>query len=838
MAQPALSPAVFRFDVTDPEFVGPVVSKPTTLRKTALENSARESAVESTNSGYQRMKDLLATSGKSASNTGNIEATNGNTRSATPPTPHRVSSNDGGYKYQLVEHLQNRVTEELAHAWVAEDKDALPLQRHLESLYKSAQLPSDKKIRTWLRSYANYDFEHENWKEIPPRPSIENELYSPTVSLLNDIISEFHQSEQEEGGIVIKRRLARDTHRICISHNTEDAKEKALHSQPDISILLTGGCATPSADFPLSILYSDIGDIYDNKLNPTFGKAERAQMAVYAREIFVQQPHRIFVRVNIITPKFIRVLHFDRGGCYYSQPINYHTQEGAVFFVKLVLLGSAFDEALIGFDTSIYWENNIRRMKVIPPQIYDKEARKWRKNEAKVPYIFDVEPKPIFARRTIRSRATVCWRATYEGVSYVIKDYWRGDGRVYESEILQDLVGITGIGQMLCYENDRFSVTGLRGFSDGEAMKHDGIPSSDGPATVTNRFLMRIVVVEYGGTLETAVSAHQFLCAVRDIVKGHRAATLRLAEEKRVLQSDISLLNLRLAYDKPDECGVIIDWDLAKRMARLIAGTGEALDFRTGTQIYQSVRVLFGDDQRLSHIQPIDDLESIYYVMFQALFDFDAGGLDAAHQSSVFRRWLASADNDSMAELKGFFLLGAIGRFPTRFPNETKILYPVMHTLHRFLRTRINAVMETREMLEPTPLPNYSVEQAEIQYAQFLSPIEQAIADLEREGATGPYLRPARETLTPDFAPNDIPSNGFKRKKPDTPELVDESPSKRPSTSVSQTSQRPTRAKKPVNYHEPDTSEEETLVSEKPKPLAERLKDEQKRSLKGKGKKT
>ncbi|KAF7294593.1 hypothetical protein MIND_00995800 [Mycena indigotica] len=750
-----------------------------------------------------------------------------------PPTPHRVSSNDGGYKYQLVEHLQTRVTEELAHAWVEEDKDALPLQRRLESLYESAQLPSEETITAWLRSYANYDFEHENWKEIPPRPSIENELYSPTVSLLNDIISEFHQSEQEEGGIVLKRRLARDTHRTCVPHNAEDAKEKTLHSQPDISILLTGGCATPSADFPLSILYSDIGEVYDNKLNPTFGKAERAQMAVYAREIFVQQPHRIFVRVNIITPNFIRVLHFDRGGCYYSQPIDYHTKEGAVFFVKLVLLGSAFDEALIGFDTSIYWENNIRRMKVIPPQIYDKEARKWRKNEANVPYIFDVEPKPIFARRTIRSRATVCWRATYEGVSYVIKDYWRGDGRVYESEILQDLVGIAGIGQMLFYENDRFSVTGLRGFSDGEAMKHDGIPSSDGPATVTNRFLMRIVVVEYGGTLETAVCPHQFLCAVRDIVKGHRAATLRLAEEKRVLQSDISLLNLRLAYDKPDECGVIIDWDLAKRMARLIAGTGEALDFRTGTQIYQSVRVLRGDDQRLLHIEPIDDLESIYYVMCQVLLEYGEDG-KALASPSLFQAWLKSPDNENLAKLKDLFLKDDLNLSVTRFPQDANLLFSAMWGLHEFLRERIFAITKATHFLRPVPLPTYHPDRAETEYDRFLSPIEQAIADLEQQGAAGPYSRPSRANITLDFAPNDIPSNRYKRKQPDFP--VDESPSKRQSTSASHTSQRPTRTKKTVNYHEPDTSEEETLVSEKPKPLAERLKYEQKRSLKGKGK--
>ncbi|KAF7294653.1 hypothetical protein MIND_01002100 [Mycena indigotica] len=550
---------------------------------------------------------------------------------------------------------------------------------------------------------------------------------------------------------------------------------------------------------PPALSYADIGEIYDNKLSDNLGKAERSQMAVYAREVFIQQPNRMFVRVNIITPMTVRILLFDRSGCYYSQPVNYHSSAGAIFLVKLVLLGSAFDESLIGFDTSIYWENGRRKMKLIPPRIYDNDAGEWRDNITKTVYVFVIDPKPLFSRRTIRSRGTVCWRAVCNGVSYVIKDYWRGDGRILESEILQDLSGIPGIGQMLCFENDRFSIKELRGIPSTEAMKHDSPPSSEYPPTVINRYLMRIVVVEYGATLDEAVCAHQFLCAIRDIVKGHHTATIGLDEDKRVLQSDISPFNIRLAYDRADQHAVLIDWDLAKRMARLIAGDlASSSDLRTGTEIYHSVRVHMGDAERLSHLQPMDDLESIYYVIIYVLCGFDEHGEKIAKLPPSIQSWMDGGNTPkamALAPIKRSFLLCDLEFRVTRFPLQHDILMAVIHQLHHFFRTRITAIGAATRILHPTPLPPYNAEQAKSDYAAFLAPIEQGIMDLEAGGVLEPYSRP----------PPTLNQRQSKRKSNSVDDVPDAPPTKRVSGR--------TRSSIGTSYAEADTSGSEDQSS-------------------------
>ncbi|KAJ7220158.1 hypothetical protein GGX14DRAFT_515551, partial [Mycena pura] len=324
---------------------------------------------------------------------------------------------------------------------------------------------------------------------------------------------------------------------------------------------------------------------------------------MYSRETFIQQPNRKFVYATMLTARDIRVLRFDRAGCYYSQKIDYHAN--AVFFVKLVLLLSSFDEAVLGFDTSMYWENGRRKMKITPPEIFNKTTKE---------LVFELEDKPLFSRRTIRSRGTVCWVGTYNDEQYIVKDYWRADGRLCESEFLRGLVNIKGVGQMLTYVDDRDSIKLGRGL---ESM------ISDSGAPVADRSFMRVVVQKYGETLEKATSAHHLLCAVRDIVEGHRDSLLKVD----TLHRDLSFNNLLLTLPADDACGVIIDWDMATGMTDLVReqGRGTDGDLRTGTMPYQSVKMLHGDP-RLSHHDHMDDLESIFYVLCYVLFSHDTSG--------------------------------------------------------------------------------------------------------------------------------------------------------------------------------------------------------------------
>ncbi|KAJ7220134.1 hypothetical protein GGX14DRAFT_355215, partial [Mycena pura] len=427
---------------------------------------------------------------------------------------------------------------------------------------------------------------------------------------MSAILEGFDRETQSHNGQIIKRRLVRNTHRTLMPHNVDDAAAKTLKSEPDISVFGTGPSATKSANIPDRQRYSHIASLWEVKVESTFGDDQKKQIATYSRETFIQQPNRKFVYATMLTARDIRVLRFDRAGCYYSQKIDYHAN--AVFFVKLVLLLSSFDEAVLGFDTSIYWENGRRKMKITPPEIFDKTAKSWEANTREL--VFDLDDKPLFSRRTIRSRGTVCWVATYNDEQYIVKDYWRADGRLCESEFLRSLVNIKGVGQMLTYVDDRDSIKLGRGL---ESM------ISDSGAPVADRSFMRVVVRKYGETLEKATSARHLLCAVRDIVEGHRDSLLELD----TLHRDISFNNLLLSLTADDARGVIIDWDMAKRMSDLVReqGRGTDGDLRTGTMAYQSVRKLRGDP-RLSHHDHMDDLESIFYVLCYVLFSHDTSG--------------------------------------------------------------------------------------------------------------------------------------------------------------------------------------------------------------------
>ncbi|KAJ6468351.1 hypothetical protein C8R45DRAFT_467853 [Mycena sanguinolenta] len=512
-------------------------------------------------------------------------------------TPHRVSSHDSENAYHLIEDIQRAVGIELTGAWM-EESDSLPFQAHLEAAVKQEYPGLDDKIGNWLQTYQGYDSVTERWTGIPADPSQESALYDPIVTIMSDILKHFHQTRKSHS-----RRTARNTHRTYKLHNSADAAKGPLKSEPDISIFGTGPSATKETHILPKAPYSQVASLWEVKLKRQFLQEHKDQVAVYAREVFIQQPNRRFVYVPLMTGEELRVIRFDRAGAYYSQWIDYHTEADS--FVRLVLLLSSFNEDLLGFDTSISWQNGRRCLKMTPAEIYDKESKSWQANTAEL--LFELEDEPLFSRRTIRSRGTVCWSAKYQGQSYIVKDYWCAEGRTAESDYLRQLTGVPGAAQIFTFEKDRESIKAQRGFADTEKMQSDG----EEQKPVLGRSLMRVVLPRYGETLEKAKSAHQLLCAIRDIVRAHRDCLT----EKGILHRDISLNNVLLSpYN--DSCGVIIDWDLARKMADLIDGKSTEDDSRTGTRLYQSIKVLKAS---LRHHDNMDDLESIFYVLYVVL---------------------------------------------------------------------------------------------------------------------------------------------------------------------------------------------------------------------------
>ncbi|KAJ7116508.1 hypothetical protein C8R44DRAFT_739215 [Mycena epipterygia] len=218
--------------------------------------------------------------------------------------------------YRIVEEIQVAVNVELADAWV-EETDSLPFQKYLKTTIDQEDPGLDSRVKKWLESY-----------------------------------------------------------RLWLPHNSDDAAEKPLKSEPDISIFGSGPSATKGTTLSPQPSYSEVASLW-----------EKGQVAVYAREVFIQQPDRRFVYVPIMT----------------GERIDYHTD--AAFFVKLVILLSSFTEELLGFDTSIYWSHGRRFMKLNPGEIFNDTTSCWEPNTEEL--VFELADEPVFSRRTIRSRGTM-----------------------------------------------------------------------------------------------------------------------------------------------------------------------------------------------------------------------------------------------------------------------------------------------------------------------------------------------------------------------------------------------------------------------------------------------
>ncbi|KAJ7086176.1 hypothetical protein B0H15DRAFT_887291, partial [Mycena belliarum] len=433
----------------------------------------------------------------------------------------------------------------------------------------------------------------------------------PVVKLMTDILDGFGQLEETVNGVVIKKRLVDETDAAARPVPSNDNDEVPLKAAPDIVIFGTGPSATNGSNFPKSLMYFEVASLWEVRSRPRFTFKDHELVAGYAHEVFVHQPNRRFVYVSLMTGEVIHILRFDRAGCYHSQPIDFH--KNAKFFVKLVILLGSLNEELLGFDTSITWQGGHRVLKMTPAELFNPTTGAWEANSEELS--FRLAPQPVFSRRMIRSRGTVCWDAVYKGQRYIIKDYWRPDGGAYESAFLKKLAGVKGVGQMFAFEDDRESIKTGRGFEMGTEML-----SSPKNVRVLDKSFMRLVLRKYGGTLEQAASARELLCAVRDIVAGHREGLLK----KGILHRDMSFSNVRLSpYES--ETGVVIDWDLSADMNVLLASEVIGGDSRIGTRPFQSVKVLDGSP-KLGHHDNMDDIESIFYVLCEVLYGFDAHG--------------------------------------------------------------------------------------------------------------------------------------------------------------------------------------------------------------------
>ncbi|RXW21067.1 hypothetical protein EST38_g4778 [Candolleomyces aberdarensis] len=458
------------------------------------------------------------------------------------------------------------------------------------SLYH--HLAPDEEIEHFLAGTDVYNSAEHRWALPKSHEGLKEErMYKPLVKLLNAIFQWFwHETNL---------RKAVDTHSTQLPH--KEFADTNNYSRPDITIKAKG----PSFQLPQdkTIGYSNMATCFEVKVTNQGWSVvkELLQLAGYARQIFIQQPNRRFVRALIITEENFRLFHFDRSGVQYTQTINIH--EEAHTFVRLVLGLSSLVESDLGLDTSIKWE--IQDGRKIGGTLTTRNG-----NNAEVEYRL-AEVDPVSSSYKIRDRGVICWRVIdpKSGDIMLVKEIWRAEDRLSEDFYLEMAKGVPGVVQMISFEYNRGDTKQFRGF--------DGPPPSD----FRNRVAVRIVLDTEGKSIEHFKSPKELLCALRDAIDGHRELSL-----KNALHGRITLANVVLG--KPDAPpgyrGLLMGLDMAvlnKMDASNLSAEPMAI-----TEIYQSIaeiRRVHGIHQNPLAHSYLDDLESFVYVLTRIMYGYD-----------------------------------------------------------------------------------------------------------------------------------------------------------------------------------------------------------------------
>ncbi|KAJ2913152.1 hypothetical protein MD484_g7263, partial [Candolleomyces efflorescens] len=515
-------------------------------------------------------------------------------------------------------HEQRRLAlAELRDAISINDEDFIPF------LFQN--MAPELAIDTFLRKSRFYSLSQRRWK-LPRSCAklLDKDIHTPFLNILSSILKYFLGEITAE----VTRELV-DTHATDLRHR--EPNSTLHHSRPSLVIKAEG----PSFQLPSTepgqtlqkVGYCNIATCIDIQVDgsefPISDQLVRA--TTYARQIFIHQPNRRFVRTVVLTEQHLRLFHFDRSGAQYSQPLDFH--ENPQTFVQVILGISSLDEAQVGLDTSIQWsKENGRKVK---GTLTTRGA-----NGEKVMYPL-AAIDPIFSSSNVCGRSTTCWRVRDPTTNeeFVVKDSWRSEGRPSEHTFLEQAVGVSGVVQMVSYEPDRCQTKNLRLFGDSV------------PPKFRNKRETRIVMKAYGKSIRNYTSARQLSCALRDAIAVGHFGLFR----KGTIHRDVSLQNILLGNPgaEPGNRGVLIDFDIST-----LRSSKKPADWRMGTRLYQSIPTLYSF--KLTHPLPhdhIDDLESFLYVLVHIMFAQDPNG-PRCEADKMLAEWEKSVDDCSMAAVK------------------------------------------------------------------------------------------------------------------------------------------------------------------------------------------
>ncbi|TEB25617.1 hypothetical protein FA13DRAFT_1713859 [Coprinellus micaceus] len=469
------------------------------------------------------------------------------------------------------------------------------------------------------------------WLTIPDDPDLESDLYTPYVNLISKIMK-IHLKHGKE-------RKVFDTHNKHLIHYEEH------HTSPDIVVQGTGASfEMPSNGRPFG--YSNMVTFIEIKLDSEMTREENIeQVLVYARQVFIHQPNRMFVRAIILSQNRAQVFHFDHGGIQRTPFYDIHLKPALFVGILLGVTTTANDRIHLGLDDTLQWTHDRKGRKV------SGTLRTLALDRARCLEL--VETGPVSHHRHIRGSGTLWWKVhdpeaeTY--TEYLVKDSWSSAGRTSEWMLLARVnkKGIRGVAIMAWHEECIADVSTFRC-----------------PTTVDffyNRTFSRIVMETYGREIQHFKSLAQLLRALRDALAAH--GNLYGAG---ILHRDISNKTILLGRENAEvgDQGILIDLSVAfdyhsggnSLITKEPIMSCAILDFLTELNDDEARGLAPAHDY-------LDDLESFFFVLCYLLFGFKPNGDPrplADKARSVIKEW----DNEEadLALARKNMLLGTARR--------------------------------------------------------------------------------------------------------------------------------------------------------------------------------
>ncbi|KAF8648200.1 hypothetical protein AX16_006339 [Volvariella volvacea WC 439] len=610
-------------------------------------------------------------------------------------TPHASTTSNPPmcHDWEYIQEIQSRVNAELDRPGGTIDGGAQFTKKLFVGEVAKTQ------ITEFLRKTRHYA--NGRWVGIPVSLTNERDMYKPLTDISNDIFKHFSW-EDRRTVLSGTMRLGHNSEIGTSSQAEHIGKTVKLKSAPDLIILGKGKRSLNQESFLSPPIYDACISMLEVKLesNTNF-KSHRNQIGVYVRQCFAQQVHRMYVYTVLINQNEVQILLYDRAGVIYSEPINYH--ERPAQFVLWICGVASPDLSKIGFDTSIYWSFSRRVL-----DFADEGTKK--RFQLLIPEV-------LFRRLTLVGRGTICWIATRTVGSkdILVKQYWRSIHRPGEDTFLKHLKGLPGIVEMLGYQYlEKVSSFRL-------------IPQ---PTNFRDRVLMRIMMRAEGGTIDQCDSELEIIETFRDAVQGHQNAW-----NNKVLHRDVNNGNILRGNPRAEKGyrGILSDFDMAIWIDRTESLSG--VDIRTGDRTFQSVNTILNPGRPHDYR---DDIQSFFWVATWLGVRHDAPGRRKSILPDILKVW--GGENARLSALERRFALEYFDEIVV--PHIGEKFTPAFIGLLKKLRNLVWAQChEANKPYIPCICPGSPTTLEELcpnadeDYANFLSAIDEAIEEIEEEEA-------------------------------------------------------------------------------------------------------